>query len=375
MEKKSLSTLSASLLTYFVMLTLFILIRVVFLYVSIPLSSSVSDLITTIFIQVGVMFFLCIFMYSKVRHQNLKTTLGEFGYSKIGFMPIIISILIGIVCYFLNMFIASFFSSIISLCGYESVPQFSGGSGDYSVMSFILQVISVALLPAICEETAHRGLLLNGLKPMGIVRAMLISSLLFGLMHLNINQFFYATILGFIISISVVSSKNILPAILIHFMNNFLSTYFSFASHNNWVGGDIPTLITNFIYGGGNLFSYFITSLLFLAALVLVLVLLFTWLFKETRIKAAAKLLSDISNINKEFVNPNSTIYRDENLIAMYQINKLMSDYNIKSLNKMIFTDIESSARKLTKFELIFLVACIVVGGFVTLSTFIWGVL
>ena len=94
MEKKSLSTLSASLLTYFVMLTLFILIRVVFLYVSIPLSSSVSDLITTIFIQVGVMFFLCIFMYSKLIHQNLKTTLGEFGYSKIGFMPIIISILI-----------------------------------------------------------------------------------------------------------------------------------------------------------------------------------------------------------------------------------------------------------------------------------------
>ena len=375
MEKKTLPVLSATLITYFVLLTCFILVRVIFLYVSIPLSTSLSDLITTIFIQIGLMFLLATIMFSKLRRQSVKTTLKEFGYNKIGFMPIIISILIGIVCYFLNMFIASFFSQIISLCGYESTPSLTTSSGDYSILSFILQVISVAILPAICEETTHRGLLLNGMKSMGIVRAMLFSSLFFGLMHLNINQFFYATILGFIIALSVVASKNIMPAILIHFMNNFLSTYFTFASQNGWVGGNIPSFIQNFIYSGGNLFFYFLTTLLTLASLVLILVLLFTWLFKETRIKSTVKMLSDISNINSEFQSGSSMINRDKNLINIYQLNKLMSDYNIKSLNKMIFTDLESSSRKLSKMEFVMIIACVVMGSFVTISTFIWGVI
>lgn len=374
MEQKKLSIMSSALITYFVLITCFILVRVVFLHVSLPFSAEVSDLITTIFVQGGLMFGLSVFMFSALAKQKPKQTLQDFGFTKASFITILISILIGIVCYFLNTFIASFFRNIIAFLGYEGIPTLaSGTTTDYSVWAFILQIISVCIFPAICEETAHRGLLLNGLKGMGIVKAMLLSSLFFGLMHLNINQFFYATILGFIISISVVASKNILPAIIVHFMNNFLNTYFSFASHNNWVLGDLPSLIENFIYGGNSVFSYFITSLLSLACIMMLLVLLFTWLFKETRIKGVVNMLADISNINRQYQSGN--VIMTKNMVDMYNLNKLMGDYNIKSLNKMIFTDLESRPRKLEKMEILFLVACIVVGGFVTLSTFIWGVL
>ena len=372
---KKLSTFSCAMLTYFVMLICFVIIRIIFLYVTLPFSDSVNDLIVTIFIQGGLMFAVAIFMFSGLKKQKVKTTFIDFGYKKVGIYPILISVLIGIVCYFLNLFIASFFNTLISLCGYESVPAFAGTGSDYSTLSFVLQVISVALLPAICEETAHRGLLLHGLSCIGIGRAMLISSLLFGLMHLNINQFFYAVVLGFIIALSVVVSKSILPAIIIHFMNNFLSTYFSFASHNNWIGGNIPQLLENFLYGGGNVFAYFLTSLLTLACLILLLVLLFTILLKETRIKGVVKMLNDISQINKEYQSPNSKIERNKNLINMYEVNKLMGEYNIKSLNSMVFTDIENKGRKLDKFEIISLVSCIVIGTIITISTFIWGVL
>ena len=114
--------------------------------------------------------------------------------------------------------------------GYESAPTVSNAvSGDYSILSFIVNVLLVAILPAVCEETTHRGLLLKGLSSLGIRNSVIISSLLFGLMHLNINQFFYATVLGFVIALTVIISKNIFPAIIIHFMNNFLSVFFDFA--------------------------------------------------------------------------------------------------------------------------------------------------
>lgn len=359
---------------YFFMLIIFVAVRIFFLYIDLPLSDNMLDILSTIIVQGGVMFLMSVGLFSLIKKQKFKTTLKDFGYNKIGWKPILLSILIGIFCYFFNIFVSSFFSTIISLCGYEKAPSFSYvSSSDYSVGTFIIQVIVVALVPAICEETAHRGLLLNGFKGMGIKNAMIISSLLFGLMHLNVNQFFYATILGFLIALSVVLSKSIIPAIIIHFLNNFLSTYFSFASVNNWIFGDTMERLTQFLYGSGNWAGYLIMSILTIGTIVMILVFLYTMLLKETRIKQAQKTLIDIARLNSE----SSSAYHmgNKNLITLYDLNRIMAQYNIKSLNSMIFTDIESKGRKLSWDEKFALVACILVGAIVTVSTFIWGVI
>ena len=125
-----------------------------------------------------------------------------------------------------------------------------------------MQVVLVAVLPAICEETTHRGLLIHGYSMLGIKRAVIYSSLMFGLMHLNINQFFYATILGFLIALSTLMSKSIIPAMIIHFMNNFISTYISFAQSNKWFGYELFDLLDGMTISG-NLISSFITSFVF----------------------------------------------------------------------------------------------------------------
>ena len=46
----------------------------------------------------------------------------------------------------------------------------------------------VAVLPAIGEEFLHRGIVLQGIKHMGFKKAIVLSSLLFGLVHFNIQQ-------------------------------------------------------------------------------------------------------------------------------------------------------------------------------------------
>ena len=88
------------------------------------------------------------------------------------------------------------------------------------------------MLPAFCEEFMHRGIVLQGIKHIGFKKAIVISALLFGLLHFNINQVAYAFVIGLILGFVAVVSKNIYPAMIIHFTNNFISVYLDFAFSN-----------------------------------------------------------------------------------------------------------------------------------------------
>jgi len=371
---KKRSVLFSSSLIYFFIILLFIGVRIGVQFIEIPVSDKMFDLIATLIIQIGIMFLFPVLFFSLSQKQKISTTFKDFNYNKLSFISLFICLFIGILCYFLNVSIASFFGSLIRIFGYESVPTSSvSSSSDYSLSTFFITVLSTALLPAICEETTHRGLLLKGFSSLGIKKAIILSSLLFGLMHLNINQFFYATILGFIIALSVIISKSILPAIIIHFVNNFLSVYFSFARANNWFGKGLYEFMTSFV-SQENLFSYFISNFLMLAGLLMGIVLLFSLLLNNTRIKKVNNMLRDIDEINKEF-NAGSAIYKnDSNFMNLQNLNELMKQYNIKNLNSMVFTDLESRTQKPKPIEVLLLVSCFVIGVLTTIFTFIWGI-
>ena len=376
--KKRSPLLLSTLITYFVLLVMFILVRLLFLYVNIESDIAIAffDLGMNILVQVGVMFLLPVFLFSTLRKQKPTQTLREFGYNSISAKSILLCVLIGFVCYFLNLFVASFFSSIIHLCGYEEVPQFAySSSGDYSLGAFFLQVILVAVLPAICEETTHRGLLLRGMSSMGIMKAVVLSSIFFGLMHMNILQFFYATVLGFIIALSVVISKSILPGIIIHFMNNFMSVYFTFAQANNWVGSGINQFLDGLLFGSSSVLGHLVSVVLSLTVVLGLLILLFVALLKETRVKKVQKMLCEIQAINKEISTYPQNFGGNTNLLNLHFLNRIMNEYNIKGLETMIFTDLEQKPIKSTPFEKVCMLSCFVLGVLVTISTFVWGIL
>ncbi len=105
------------------------------------------------------------------------------------------------------------------------------------------------------------------------------------------------------------------------------------------------------------------------------LIVLFVWLLKETRIKKVKKMLSDIAEINKEYSSSPQNFNSNPNFMNIKNLNKLMGNYNIKSLNSMIFTEVENKKQKPTAMEIVLIVASVLVGGLITLSTFIWGIL
>ncbi|MCY6484098.1 type II CAAX endopeptidase family protein [Clostridium aestuarii] len=88
-------------------------------------------------------------------------------------------------------------------------------------ISPIVLIISIVFIAPIYEEMIFRGIILNGLaKKINIKVAVVISALLFAVMHMNliqgINTFFLGILFGFI----YIKTKSIYLSIFAHFINN-----------------------------------------------------------------------------------------------------------------------------------------------------------
>jgi len=190
--------------------------------------------------------------------DSVRDIFRSWGFNKPSGKVIIYSVILGLVMFLFNIFVSSMFNGVLSAFGHRGaagggggMPNAFTGVGGLMVMMFI-----VAVLPGFCEEVTHRGFLMRGLSDrIGIINAITVSSLLFGLMHLNIVQFFYAMILGWLMAVAVYAMRSIWPAVIMHFMNNGLSVYLSFASTYGWFGGDFLRSFATF-FGGTIFFVY-----------------------------------------------------------------------------------------------------------------------
>lgn len=82
-------------------------------------------------------------------------------------------------------------------------------------------VFAVAILPAIIEELLFRGMIYRGIvnrsnKQMAII----ISALLFALLHMNFNQMCYAFIMGLAFAVVIYLTDNLTVSILLHMLFN-----------------------------------------------------------------------------------------------------------------------------------------------------------
>lgn len=89
--------------------------------------------------------------------------------------------------------------------------------------------LTVGIAAPILEELIFRGVILKGfLKKYNPTRAIIYSSLLFGIAHLNPWQFVAAFMAGIAIGWVYYKTKSIWPAIFIHFANNSFSFYIGY---------------------------------------------------------------------------------------------------------------------------------------------------
>jgi membrane protease YdiL (CAAX protease family) len=85
---------------------------------------------------------------------------------------------------------------------------------------FLVCLLLVAVMPAVMEETVYRGVFYNEYGKINPVKAALLSGLMFGIMHGNINQFCYAAVMGIIFALLVEATGSVLSTMLVHFWTN-----------------------------------------------------------------------------------------------------------------------------------------------------------
>lgn len=140
---------------------------------------------------------------------------------------------------------ASFLVSIISMIA----SNYGIGLKEPSIalpknaIDVVLTFVSMAVTPALVEELLFRKVILNSLAPYGKKFAIVISAILFSLMHCNPSQFLHAFIAGLIFGWLAVKTKSVLPSMIIHLLNNSLSVFYLSLS------AFAPSAIYNYVAG------------------------------------------------------------------------------------------------------------------------------
>lgn len=134
-------------------------------------------------------------------------------------------LLIGIsVCSFANIGV-SIAGGIFESFGFEY--GFSYGDDPKGMFGLLLSVISTAIVPALAEEFACRGIVHGLLSRFGEGFALVMTAILFGAMHGNFQQIPFAFIVGLVLGYVRIKTGSIWVCVYIHFVNNFISVIFS----------------------------------------------------------------------------------------------------------------------------------------------------
>lgn len=132
------------------------------------------------------------------------------------------------------MLIAEFVTSQIPITGpfFGRFYEFFSRLMEQMTNDKATLIISAVVLAPVLEEIIFRGIIQRGLinKGMNPWKAIVLSSVIFGLVHGNPWQFVGASLLGCVLGIVYYKTKNLLLPILLHAFNNLCSALLIFYS-------------------------------------------------------------------------------------------------------------------------------------------------
>lgn len=88
---------------------------------------------------------------------------------------------------------------------------------------FLMALGAIGLIPALVEEFMFRGVLLRGYERLGSTVSIILTGLLFGLIHLNLLSLPSLILLGIMISYVVYRTNSIWAGVIYHFTNNAIA--------------------------------------------------------------------------------------------------------------------------------------------------------
>ena len=134
-------------------------------------------------------------------------------------------------CFFMILSLIAMFagSALIRLALYSVFPDSAAGvsyGANWQGENLFLAIVAFAVVPAMTEEFLFRGIVLTEYESLGIPFAVILSSLLFSMMHLNLMQlptYFYC---GVILAVVLYTTRSVFASMAVHLMNNIATLLF-----------------------------------------------------------------------------------------------------------------------------------------------------
>ncbi len=194
---------------------LFMIVAILLIAVSssIKFSSVYTQVLATHYLVI----FLSVISFIIFRKYKFKKTLRL---NKITFKQAMLSGLIPIFTYPIGLLFNYTTIIIISLFGKLQpsplpIPE--------NTTMFLIGLILFAITPAICEEIMFRGVILSAYERIGVKKAIVITGLLFGLFHFDVQNFLGPAFLGMLFAYMVYKTNSIYSSMIAHAMNNTIA--------------------------------------------------------------------------------------------------------------------------------------------------------
>ena len=133
-----------------------------------------------------------------------------------------------------------FLLQIVNGAFISTFSEFLGEPSDAGTISdptnltqLMFQIVIVAGLPSICEEIFFRGFVMRAFERKSPIKAILMSAIIFAIMHGNFKQLAYAFLCGIILGVVVTLTDSLLAGCVIHFTLNAISVLFSYPPIND----------------------------------------------------------------------------------------------------------------------------------------------
>ena len=143
-----------------------------------------------------------------------KISILDLGFRKIKISTLLLTIVYTLLC----MPLVTVVNAISMLFVDNTVVAISS---DILALPLPVSLLVIAMIGPFSEEFVFRGIMYNSYRKDGNARgAVLLSALVFGFMHMNLNQAGYAFVIGIALAVLMIATGSIWAPIVMHFIIN-----------------------------------------------------------------------------------------------------------------------------------------------------------
>lgn len=200
---------------FFLLMILEIPVSVIIALVQVLVSPSAGSLVSILMTQGYLLLGAVVFMLATKKKPGKDLYVKRYRLSSF-FLTLVLLITTAPMASFLNV-ISQFFvkneagNAILDVT--QTVPVWLG-------------IPIIGCLPGVIEETLYRGIMFRAFRKRSLLTGVAISSLSFGLMHMNFNQIPYAIYLGIVFALVVEATGSIVSSMVMHMIFNGMNTLY-----------------------------------------------------------------------------------------------------------------------------------------------------